>query len=215
MSFTKFLMNNLLVLQIVLFLSTLIVVSYWHQVSLYDPSHLVIIMIRQIMLFCRSLIYYLVSIIRNEKVSTSNYSFLRRYTSRPRPSTWILTRTLPSSIWRLPGLPWLSLWWQSVIQTIDLKLSKEEYVFVVLDQDNFEHVWIEVFFSAFIVLVINCVGVDFLYSIQRNCWDRSCQEANAVVMILVISKRSCRYLHPSIYKILFESRFKLQHFSFL
>jgi hypothetical protein len=71
------------------------------------------------------------------------------------------------------------------------------------------------FFSALIVLIVDCVIVHLLYSIQRNRRDWPCQVTNAMVMIFVVSKRSSRQLDPPTNEILFKARFELKDFSFL
>ena len=57
--------------------------------------------------------------------------------------------------------------------TIYFKFSKEEYVFIVLLQNYFEHVWVKILFFFCIVLISNNIILHNFYCIERDCRYRS------------------------------------------
>lgn len=99
--------------------------------------------------------------------------------------------------------------------TINFKLSEKEYVFVVLLQNDFKQVWVKMLILSCIVLICNYKVLHNFNSIERNRRYRSSQVAYRMVMVFIVSKRSSWKLYPSANEILFNSRLKFQHVSFL
>jgi hypothetical protein len=172
--FTKLFMNYVLVFKVMILRSTLVGVSDWHQVTLNNPSNL------------------LKRLLTGITISSIWWHHSRSHAIRWQVD-WILIRGILSraTSWRR------SIRTQSVrsngswrcIDSIDFKLSEEEYILIVLFQYDLKHKGVQLLISSLILLVMNFKDIDLFNCIQRNGWYGSSQVTDWVIVVLIVPER--------------------------
>jgi hypothetical protein len=230
---SELLVHDVLVFKVVLLLKTLVLVSYWHQMSLNDPCNFGMLAltsgwyrltrwIRPCTLFGRDedhpRRYYLsidLMLISDDHLSivgtVMEWKLLRW--------SWSIADTIPAIRSVVRPASWTGHSNRRVVprvigNTIDFEISEEEDILVILLQNNFKQELIQMLVFALVLIVVDVIRVNLLYRVEWNGRDGSCQVADRMIVILIVPERPGWELDPSADKVFLNAWLELKDFTF-